>query len=99
MKTSYKKVTAYLNAQPPGSNRAKAYEISKCVVRAGENGIAFEIANDHRTDYEILRAMNHCLEIGIAEKKDQAYIFEDGSMWEKDGCTAPDNQQENRSCA
>lgn len=92
MRKSYEKVIKYQSAQPAGTDRAKAYEIAKCILRAGSKGIAFEVANDHRTDDAILRAMNHCVEIGIAQKENQTIIFEDGSTWEKDGCTAPDNQ-------
>lgn len=89
-KKSYDIAIAYAQAQPAGQERAKVYEIARCAQRADSSGIAFAVANDHRSEIHIEMAIMMCVDIGIAKNEGvnaPKIVFLDGSTWERDGCT------------
>lgn len=82
------KVEAFAQALPAGQERAKLYEISSVVQVSGKNGVAFAVANQHRSEFHIREAIYRCVEVGIAEEVAPSKVeFFDGSTWEPDGCT------------
>ncbi len=91
MEQAYKIAFKFAQSLPASKERAKAYEIAACAKNAGTQGIAFAVANDHRTDDAMFRAMQFAEYVGIA--KDQGttespkFVFLDGSVWERDGCS------------
>lgn len=91
MEKAYNIAVKFAQALPASNDRAKAYEIAACAKNAGDQGIAFAIANDHRTDDAIFRAMQFAEHVGIAKEHGTAdkpkIVFLDGSIWERDGCS------------
>jgi hypothetical protein len=82
------KVEALAQALPAGQERAKLYEISSVLQSSGRNGVAFAVANQHRSEFHIREAIYRCVGAGIAEEIGNKKVeFFDGSTWEPDGCT------------
>jgi hypothetical protein len=83
-----KKAIEHAQSLPAGQERAKCYEISSAVRSAGIKGVAFAVANQHRSEIHIREAIYRCVRIGIAEEvSSDKVVFFDSSSWEPDGCT------------
>lgn len=94
---SYERAIAYAQALQAGSERRKCYEIAHLARSADENGIAFAIANDHRSEGEIQKHVFLCIDIGIAKDTSGSLsriLFQDGSTWELGGCSRASVERE-----